>query len=240
MGARRRPALKAVPSGVDQVGMKPRHARRTEEIRQARIASVIAFVATVALVVLLSIAHAAQAAAPAPNAGPDPFAPLLFEEEDEEADLFDLEEEEELDPCEEIDDDLEFEECVEAEEPEEAEAEECILTSAVARVVARPKRGRLDLVVRYRSERPAAVTVRWRLRGPRGGLSLGTERARFSRSGAFRHRERLRNARQLRRALAAREFRVTVRAVNTPGHCRDDFDLRLRTRRPGPSWGERR
>lgn len=220
--------------------MKPRPARPAEEVRQARVASLIAFVATVALVVLLSIAHAAQAAA-VPAVGPSlPTSPLFFEDEEEgEADLF-AAEDEEVEACEEIEDDLEFEECIEAEEPEEADAEECILTSAVARVAARPKRNRLDLVVRYRGERAAAVTVRWRLRGARGRLGLGTERTRFSRSGTFRHRERLRGSRQLRKALAAREFQVTVRAVNTPGHCRDAFDLRLDARRSGPAWAERR
>jgi hypothetical protein len=199
------------------------------------------FLVTLVVVGLLCIAHSAQARPLAP-ALPGATALAVF---DEESGFEDEEEWEEED-----------EECVWDEEEEElwcddereeaeaaAEAAECIVTDVEARVAARPSRDRLELTVRYEAEHAAAVSIRWRLRGGKGALSLGTERARFSRAGTFRHLELNLNDKQMSRALAAREFRVEVRAVNTPGHCKSELQSRLSAKHgaaKAPTWTERR
>lgn len=205
-----------------------------------RLAWVVSFIATVALFALLSVAHAAQAQAPPGSSASPPF-PLAFEEEDEEEWGETEWEEAEEAWCEE--DEEGGEEWCEEEEEAEDEPSQCVLTEATGRVVARPRRNRLDLIVRYRAEHPAAVTIRWSLRGRRGRLGLGTERARFGRAGTYRHRETHLNRKRMKKALASREFRVTVRAVNTPSYCKSEFDLRLSSRhgpRARPYWTERR
>ena len=213
----------------------------SREHHTARFAWIVSFIATLALFVLLSVAYTAQAQ-PLPTSPAGPLLPLAFEEEEEEEDEWGETEWEEAEEewCEEEDEESGEEWCVEEEEAEE-EAAECVVTEASGRVVARANRRRLDLIVRYRAEHPAAVTIRWSLRGRKGRLGFGTERARFSRSGTYRHSESHLSRRRMAKALASREFRVTVRAVNTPSYCKSEFDLRLSSRhgsRARPSWTE--
>lgn len=212
------------------------------EAHAARLAWILSFLATVALFALLSIAHTAQAQS-LPAASVGSLVPLAFEEEEEGEEEWGESEWEEAEQewCEEEGEEGEEEWCTEEEEEAEDEASECVIVEATGRVVARPSRRRLDLAIRYRAERPAAVRIRWSLRGRKGRLGLGTERARFSRAGTYRHRETRLGRKRMAKALASREFRVAVRAVNTPSYCKSEFDLRLSSRhgpRARPYWTE--
>jgi hypothetical protein len=224
----------------------------TGEDQNARFAWWASFLVTLVVVGLLSIVHSAQAAQPL-VAGPSggPLATAFFpedleaeeeewEEEAEEECEWDAEEEE-LWCGEEREEALE-KELEESREEGRADASECIVTDVDARVAAQPRRKRLALTVRYKGERRAAVAIAWRLRGAKGKLGLGTERARFSRAGTYRHFEKGVRGQRMRKALAAREFRVEVRALNTPAHCKRDLATRLGARRTGgagPYWVER-
>jgi len=233
--------------------MRRRAAREeTGEDQNARFAWWASFLVTLVVVGLLSIVHSAQAAQPlaaGPSAGP--LATSLFPEDLEAEDEWEEEgeeeecewdaEEEELWCGDEREEALE-EELEEGREEERARASECIVTGVDARVAAQPRRERLALTIRYKGTRRAAVAIAWRLRGAKGKLSLGSERARFSRAGTYRHFETGLRGKRMRKALAAREFRVEVRALNTPDHCKGDLATRLASRRSGgagPYWVER-
>jgi hypothetical protein len=209
------------------------------EDQNARFAWWASFLVTLVLVGLLSIVHSAQAQSPVSTPAPGSFTGLVFAEELEDEEEWEAEEEDEECVWDEEEEELW---CDEELEEAEAAASECIVTDVDARVAARPSRERLELTVRYRGERSAAVTIAWKLRGGKGGLSLGTERARFSRSGTFRHLETGLKDKRMRKALAAREFEIEVRAVNTPSHCKRDLTTRLSGKRStaaGPYWFER-
>lgn len=224
--------------------MRRRAIRHEGEENQAnRFAWWASFLITLVVVGLLSIAHSARAAGPPAAPGATFLAglgDLGFGADAEAEEELDWEEEDE---CAWDEEEEEFWCADEAEEAaEEAEAEEaaarCIVSSASARVAARPARHRLDLTIRYRGERRAAVAVSWRLRGAKGKLALGTERASFARAGTFRHRETRLSEKQMSKALAARAFTVEVRALNTPASCKRELTSRLDGRR-GATWFER-
>jgi len=100
----------------------------------------------------------------------------------------------------------------------ESEAEECLLEYADASVKASPGANRVTLAVRYRSFEPISVDLDARLRGAKGSLRLGSDRARFRRSGVFHDTFKL-GERQMAKALAARQFTVDLQAAGTPGDC---------------------
>jgi hypothetical protein len=104
------------------------------------------------------------------------------------------------------------------EEREEAEAERCVLADATASVAANPGSGTVRLTIRYRAFTPASVAIDARLRGAKGGLHLGSSHARFRRSGVFHDSFGL-SKKEMAKALAAREFAIDLRAVNTPSSC---------------------
>lgn len=106
-----------------------------------------------------------------------------------------------------------------AEEQAEAEAEECVLEDATARVSPQAGNDTVQLVIRYSSFVPAPVAIDARLRGPQGRLHLGAEHAHFRRAGVFRDTFVL-GEKAMGRALAAREFEVELQALNTPRYCR--------------------
>lgn len=118
------------------------------------------------------------------------------------------------------------------EEREEAEAEHerCVLEDATASVAASPGNGTVRLTIHYRSFAPAAVAIDARLRGAKGGLHLGGSHAHFRRSGVFHDSFGL-SKKAMAKALAAREFAIDLRAVNTPASCA----LHLATHRGGAS-----
>lgn len=135
------------------------------------------------------------------------------EGEGEESDDCVIEDEEDAQLCAEI-----------AEEEREAEeAEECVIEDATAKLAPHPGNDTVGLVIRYESFAPAAVVIEATLRGAKGKLRLGAEHAHFRRSGVYRDSFLL-NARKMERALAAREFSVELRALNTPRYCGLDLN----------------
>jgi hypothetical protein len=208
----------------------------------------LTFVAIVFVAVLGAIGSAphAVAAPAAPVAEPDAIAEpfeLAFDEADEEGEAeASWDEGEEVDPCESEDEAREeaCEEATEEKELEEAEAEECRLESAEATVATVPGRDELRLTVRYKAFEPSVVAIALRLHGAKGGLDLGTDTARFGRSGTLHSTEKL-SDRQMARALAAKEFAVGIQAINTPGFCRQSFERHLTARKgaaAGRQWSD--
>lgn len=130
--------------------------------------------------------------------------------------------EDESDPAEEADDESETcevddeEVCREIEAEEEAE--ECVLEDADASFTAAPGAGQIRLRVHYRTYEPAQVVVDARLRGTKGALRLGTDRARFNRAGVYRYSFDL-GGKQLAKAVAAKDLEVDLYAVGTPANC---------------------
>ncbi len=200
----------------------------------------------VALIALGAVAVPAQALSlplpPVPLAAPDEEAgePEAADEsgpdESEEAEISGectIEDEEDVELCAEI----------AAEEREEAEAEECVLEDATARVSANPGNDSVILTIRYEADAPTSVAFDARLRGNQGGVHLGADHARFRRSGTFRDTFLL-GEKRMDRVLAAREFDVELQALNTPRYCRLDLNgalhrakRSLRAGAPGRSGG---
>jgi len=176
------------------------------------------------LLLLAAAASAHAATVPVPGEPTALTAPVQDEEDDEG-------DEGEAEEAEEAGEDDEGEDCAAdedelCEEELEAEGDEaCVIEDASSSVVVAPGSGKVLLTVRYHSFESAMVTIDARLRGGKGGLHLGSERAQFRRAGAFRDSFSL-GSKQLGKALAAREFDVDLHAVGTPAECR----LHLSTR----------
>lgn len=160
-----------------------------------------------------------------------PVLPIPVAAADEQADA-DTEDESGADETDEgedsgdctIEDEEDIELCAEiaAEEREEAEAAECVLEDATARVSANPGNESVALTIRYEANAPASVAIDTRLRGNKGNVHLGASRTHFRRSGTFRDTFVL-GEKRMERVLAAREFDIELQAVDTPRYCR--FDL---------------
>lgn len=175
------------------------------------------------LLVLLLLA--ALAAAPAAPASPlplvDQIRPFVVddEEEAESEEAEDEAEEAELDRelCEE---DPEF--CEEESGPkgkgEQAKGEECALKGGKAAITASPGKRQMRLTVHYRTWKPATVSVEASLEGPKGAVRLGTDHARFRRSGVYRDTFSLAE-KQMKKALAAHDLSVELHVVNEPASC---------------------
>lgn len=93
-----------------------------------------------------------------------------------------------------------------------------MLKDASATVAANPGSNTVRLTVRYKAYKSSAVAVDSRLRGNKGGLRLGTSRARFHQAGVFHESFGL-SKKEMVKALAAREFAIDLQAVNTPASC---------------------
>lgn len=180
---------------------------------------------TLALLALGAVAVPAQALSL-----PLPPVPLVADEEGDEAAAADesgadeSEDGEASDDCT-IEDEEDVQLCAEiaAEEREEAEAAECVLEDATARVSANPGNGSVALTIRYEANAPAPVAIDARLRGNKGSVHLGASRTHFRRSGTFRDTFVL-GERRMERVLAAREFEIELQAVGTPRYCRLDLN----------------
>jgi hypothetical protein len=170
------------------------------------------------LLALLAVAPAAQASlVPAADQAISLVAAAADEEEDEgedpeegggeEAEEDEECEPEEGEPCEE-----------EAEAAPEKQADGCLLKKADAAVTVNPGKRRLRVTVHYRTRMPAAVTVTAKLQGPRGAVHLGTDHARFRRSGVYRDTFGLAE-KQMKKALAARQLTVELQVADTPPSC---------------------
>jgi hypothetical protein len=177
------------------------------------------------LVLLLLSALAAAPAAPASSLPlVDQIRPFVLDDEEEaEAEEAEDEAEEaevERELCEE---DPEF--CEEEAEPrgkakgkDKGQSDECVLKNASADVTLNPGKRRLRLTVHYRTLKPATVSVEAGLEGPKGMVHLGTDHARFHRSGVYRDTFGLAE-KQAKKALGAREFSVELHVVNEPASC---------------------
>jgi hypothetical protein len=172
------------------------------------------------LLSLLLLAAAASAhALTLPATGPTALTAPAHDEEDEADDEGEeAEEGDESEDCEAEEDEL-------CEEELEAEDEECVIEDASPSVVVAPGNQKVLLTIHYHSFESTMVTIDARLHGGKGGLHLGSEQARFRRAGAFHDSFSL-GPKQLRKALAAREFDVDLHAVGTPADC----ELHLSTR----------
>jgi hypothetical protein len=152
---------------------------------------------------------------------PLPLTPLAADEEADASEAATDEPEEEVsDDCV-IEDEEDAQFCAEIAEEERleaAEAEECVIEDATAKVAANPGKGSVGLIVRYRAYSPAAVAIDARLRGGKGSVHLGASHARFRRAGTFRDTFVL-GEKRMERVLAAREFEIELQAVNTPRYC---------------------
>jgi hypothetical protein len=180
------------------------------------------------LVILLSLlALAASAQALSLAGAPSPPADQSSEEADE-GEAESEAEEEESDDCV-IEDEEDVQLCAEIarEERETAEAERCVLESASASVAASPTSDKVRLTVRYTTYGPAPFSLRYRLRGGKGGLSLGSAKARFGRAGVF-HDVVPVDERKMPKVLAAREFQIELQAQKTPGFCRERLTVQRR------------
>lgn len=145
--------------------------------------------------------------------------PIPAGEEAEETEEGEEAEGDESEACE--TDPEEGESCEEAAEAAEeaAAAEECVIEDATATVAANPGNDTVRLTIHYKALKPTAVAIDARLRGSKGGLHLGADRARFHRAGVFHDSFGL-SRKEMVRALAAREFAIELHAVNTPAYCR--------------------
>lgn len=165
------------------------------------------------LLSVLLAATSAQASSLTAPVHAQPFAAV--DDEEDEGD----EAEEESEECV-IEDEEDVELCAEIaqEEKEEAEEEQCVLDSARAAVTVNPGKRQLRLTVHYKTLKPATVDVKASLQGPKGAVHLGTEHARFRRSGVYRDTFTL-PEKQMKKALAARDFSVELHVVNAPTTC---------------------
>jgi len=154
---------------------------------------------------------------PVPAQAPPFAAPGDDEEEaDDEFEADDESDEGDADVCE--SEDEEAEERCEEELAEDEEAEECVLEDASASFTAAPGAGEVRLRVHYRAFEPTLVSVDARLRGTKGTLHLGSDRARFRRAGVYRYSFEL-GAKQMAKAVAAKDFEVDLQAAGTPADC---------------------
>ncbi|HEU5062932.1 MAG TPA: hypothetical protein VFT79_07245 [Solirubrobacterales bacterium] len=180
---------------------------------------------------VLSIGATAQAT---PLSLADPAQPFVSFAEEEEAE----EEDETGDAAEEAQIEREIceedPELCEEEEPTPTKAkpktgeDECLLKGAKAAVSVNPGKRRLRLTVHYKTREPATVSVAASLEGPKGVVHLGTDHARFRRSGVYRDTFGL-SEKQTKKALGAREFSVQLHVVNAPASC--DVELSGASRR---------
>ncbi|HWT89578.1 MAG TPA: hypothetical protein VN179_00555 [Solirubrobacterales bacterium] len=171
------------------------------------------------LLTVLVAAASVQASPLSLVAQPAPFASVEDEEDEAEDEEWDDSEWEEAELCEpeEVAEEL----CEEEEPAPKAKGkkdDECLLKGAKAAVTANPGKRRLRLTVRYRTWKPATVSVEASLQGPKGAVRLGTDHARFQRSGVYRETYELPEKR-MKKALAANGFTVDLHVVNTPPSC---------------------
>lgn len=104
------------------------------------------------------------------------------------------------------------------EEGEDEEGDECLLEDASAALTVVPGADLVRLTVHYEAFEPTAVVIHSQLHGGKGGLHLGSDRARFHHRGTYRDSFQL-GPKQMPKALAAREFEVDLHATGTPAGC---------------------
>jgi hypothetical protein len=197
------------------------------------LALLLGILAVSAAVSLLHAAHPPVAAAAVPGE--------IVEEEFEEGEFEEGEFDEEG-ACEEVeaeDPDV-LQEDEESEETLEGDGETCRndppprpcpLRDADARVLLRPAAGRITLLLRYDVSAPAAISIRSRLRGGRGAVTLPTASRRVRGRGLVRIGERLGSGARVR-ALSAHRLTIWLRVSPAPRRCRPEVE-HLTLRRSG-------
>jgi hypothetical protein len=104
--------------------------------------------------------------------------------------------------------------------------EECLVRTTAATVSTSPAGATVHLSLRYTSWTPSTVAVSFTLRGNKGGLALGHATEHFAKKGVLKLTANLTDA-ETQRAVAAKEYDVTVHPVNTPAYCGKIFAQRL-------------
>jgi hypothetical protein len=102
----------------------------------------------------------------------------------------------------------------------------CVLRVARARVLVHAQKQRVRLVIRYKTYRPAEVTVSYELVGGRGNLALGQATSRFQTAGLFRLTKPL-GPTEMGKVRSARYFKLRFRIPGTPGSCARFYTKRL-------------
>ncbi len=129
------------------------------------------------------------------------------------------------------------EECEdEAEESSRVSAEDCLLRTTHARVVAFPSRNQVRLTLGYTTYAPAQATVEYKASHDR----LGAATRHLGRSGVVRLSKHL-DEKQMSRVRGSGRFTVTVHVSDVPGACQRFESDRLAVDRRGGSkitWGE--
>ena len=173
---------------------------------------------------LLLLAAAASAHAYSLPTTPETTSPVLQAEPEEAEDEEEADESEEAESSEAGEaggEDCGAEEgelCEEEGEGEGEKADECLLEDASASLMVAPEAHQVRLTIHYEVSKPTPVTIESRLHGAKGSLHLGSDRTRFHRSGTYRDSFEL-GAKQMLKALAAREFDVDLHAAGTPRDC---------------------
>ncbi len=209
----------------------PNQAVASPKPRAIRFVWSLSFLATVALIALLGIARSAQAltvpvasTVAAATAGP----PEEPEDEAEGEEGEDLEGEECEAGEEEAEEEGEEEECEETSGPGPA-PEQCRTSTAIATVSVDGASNRVRLAIRYTAASPATVAIEYWLRGSKGPLDMGIERARFGAKGVFRDTESM-SAAQMTKVMAAKSFTVRLRPAGAPDYCHRFLDSHLTAR----------
>jgi hypothetical protein len=102
----------------------------------------------------------------------------------------------------------------------------CVLRVARARVFVFTRQHRVRLVIRYKTYRPAEVTVSYGLAGSAGSLALGSASSHFITAGIFRLPESL-DGGDAAKARAAKSMTVRFRIPKTPSSCGRYYTKRL-------------
>jgi hypothetical protein len=102
----------------------------------------------------------------------------------------------------------------------------CVLRVARARVFVFTHQHRVRLVIRYKTYRPAEVTVSYGLAGSAGSLALGSASSHFTTAGIFRLPEPL-DGGDAAKARAAKSMTVRFRIPKTPSSCGRYYTKRL-------------
>lgn len=102
----------------------------------------------------------------------------------------------------------------------------CVLRVARARVFVFARQHRVRLVIRYKTYRPAEVTVSYRMAGSGGTLALGSASSHFATAGIFRLPESL-DGGDVAKVRATKSMTVRFRIAKTPTSCGRYYTKRL-------------
>jgi YVTN family beta-propeller protein len=102
----------------------------------------------------------------------------------------------------------------------------CVLRVARARVFAFTHQHRARLVIRYKTYRPAKVTVSYGLAGSRGALALGSASSHFATAGVFRLPKSLDKG-EIAKLRATSSIKVSFSIPEAPNSCNRYYTKRL-------------